>query len=135
MLTTTDTTPVGTARLESIWDGLLQVATAIRSIPQDVDASALLRDAAALIEDPKRWTQGADARMADMESCDADDPEAVCWCMTGALIKIMQRDAIPRSVIYALRDLADDIADFNDSHTHDEVLRAMREAAESLEKE
>lgn len=34
------------------------------------------------------WTQGALARDANGEKCYPADPEAVCWCLVGAVLRI-----------------------------------------------
>lgn len=99
-------------------------------------AAQLLRDAAALIEDPKRWTQKAYARDHRGETVAIDNPAATSWCVIGAMTYVEQRTSNTHAFDLAadrLRDIVSDIPNFNDTHTHDEVLRAMREAAESLE--
>lgn len=35
------------------------------------------------------WTQGNPALDGDEEPCDAEDPEAVAWCLTGAMTAAM----------------------------------------------
>lgn len=45
----------------------------------------ILRAARARIEDPKNWTQGAFAKLADGRGTISHDPDAVCWCAIGAV--------------------------------------------------
>ena len=45
--------------------------------------SQILRDARAIIEEPKRWTIGAHARNADGISVACNSPRAVCFWMIG----------------------------------------------------
>jgi hypothetical protein len=47
----------------------------------------ILTNAQELISDKKRWTQGAYARDANGGKVGALNPNAVCWCWTGAVIK------------------------------------------------
>lgn len=45
----------------------------------------ILRAARARIEDPKNWTQGDFAKLADGRGATSYDPDAVCWCAIGAV--------------------------------------------------
>lgn len=47
-------------------------------------AEQILLDAAALIR--KGWTKGAYARNASGAWCVASEPQAVCWCLDGAIL-------------------------------------------------
>lgn len=47
-----------------------------------------LREARALIDTPRKWTRAADARTADGKHTWPSDPNAVCFCMAGALIRL-----------------------------------------------
>ena len=99
-----------------------------------------------LIEDEKRWTQGAFARndhsvaidldydcndegesLAD-EEC-ATHADAICWCLYGAAYKcgISNDFAIAQSL--AMR-IPVEVITFNDSHTHAEVLALLTSAIE-----
>mgnify|MGYP001559165452 CR=1 FL=1 len=40
-----------------------------------------------LLDGPEKWTQGAFARDRRGEDVDSDRPEAVCWCLSGAITK------------------------------------------------
>lgn len=47
----------------------------------------VLEAAKARIEDPERWTQGAEARVEQRgREVAPNDPEAACWCAMGALL-------------------------------------------------
>lgn len=98
-------------------------------------AAKLLRDAAALIEDPERWTTTYFARTAEDHECLPTDKAAAKWCMLGALGKISGKHhaVLTEAQTAVERHVGYGIGNFNDTHTHDEVLRAMRAAAESLE--
>lgn len=41
----------------------------------------------ALLSDESKWTKGYTARDANGKGTFADDPNAVCWCLTGAIDK------------------------------------------------
>lgn len=100
------------------------------------EAAKLLRDAIALIEDPEHWTVACDAKTEEGRRCAPTNEAATKWCMVGALQKVSSDDHTIHVAYHALRDHTSEyVSQFNDTHTHDEVLSAMREAAESLEKE
>ena len=40
-----------------------------------------------LLSDESRWTQFCFARNENREECGPRDPEAVCWCLSGAIVK------------------------------------------------
>jgi hypothetical protein len=50
-------------------------------------AYEILTAAQELIRNPKHWTQGAYARDAQGGKVGALNPNAVCWCMSAAIIK------------------------------------------------
>jgi hypothetical protein len=53
----------------------------------DTDVKVVLEDALNLISDPDKWTRQVFARDAEGFVTNAGDPEAVCWCAFGALVK------------------------------------------------
>ena len=40
-----------------------------------------------LLSDPSKWTQGKIARDSSMNEIHPNDPQAVCWCLIGAVRK------------------------------------------------
>lgn len=101
----------------------------------------------ALIEDEQRWTQGAYAKDAAGEPFYDEDGyiiedestalrnDAACWCLWGAAYKcgIVTTHESPRDrqFVEALGfKWLTDPNDFNDSHTHAEVLDLLRNAIE-----
>jgi hypothetical protein len=44
-----------------------------------------LRDAKALIDTPAKWTQHADARRSNNIPCSYANPDAICFCIVGAV--------------------------------------------------
>jgi hypothetical protein len=46
-----------------------------------------IKQARELLAQPGKWTQGRNARDADGDAARVNDPEAVCFCLQGALIK------------------------------------------------
>jgi hypothetical protein len=97
-----------------------------------------------LIEDPNRWAQGNYALDAggdpicneDGEEIDdlavADRDEAACWCIWGAAYKCGIRNrAAEDAFVGALGfTMSNEPNDFNDTHTHAEVLELLRQAIE-----
>lgn len=86
-----------------------------------------------LLSDESRWTKTKMARDAAMLVVPYDDPSAVCWCLVGALRKTSTNGTNFFGAWQKLEDMCGHIADFNDSHTHAEVIalldRAIAEAA------
>lgn len=41
-----------------------------------------------LLDKPEKWTQGTYARNENASTVGPLDPQAVCWCLEGAIIKI-----------------------------------------------
>lgn len=84
-----------------------------------------------LIERPESWTQGWFAKNASGLSTYADHDDAVCWCASGALIRVA-----PPGHRAPARNLLDSAAgvcieEFNDSHSHADVLAAFDKAIEA----
>lgn len=48
----------------------------------------VLRAVRELLSVPERWTQGAFARQEDKTQVNAEDPEAVCFCIRGAIHRV-----------------------------------------------
>lgn len=104
--------------------------------------SQILKDARALIEDPKRWTQGAFARTATLLPIGPIQPKATCWCALGAITKVSkERTALGHRMSIAIEcaivELPDDfnsIDSFNDNTTHDKVLTLFDRAIARAER-
>jgi hypothetical protein len=100
-----------------------------------------LREARALIDTPEKWTQGANARDAAGRKVPAYSSRARCFCMTGAVIRVMAGGfdaAVP--VLGALRKGANGLEGgsphlWNDApeRTHAEVLAAFDRAIEAAQ--
>lgn len=97
----------------------------------------ILREARELISDPKRWTQGKNARDVNDQFADPIGPAAVCWCAEGAIRRVVAEDWYRlHSLLATLNaEVNDAIHRFNDSHTHTEVLAAFDRAIELAEAE
>ena len=99
----------------------------------------LLKAARALIRDPKCWTVGAFARAADGGRVQAGDARAVSWCLAGALyhLGLFASEDRPgeakKALVNALPGGGTTLAEFNDSHTHPEVLAVYDAAIARLE--
>lgn len=97
-------------------------------------ALQLLEEGKATIQDPKRWTQGAFARDKENEKVSSHNPTAVCWCSLGALNRIEDSGEYRQAVRLLCKAAGMEVADFNDSATHEEVI-AMWDKAIELAKE
>ncbi|MCZ7496292.1 hypothetical protein O8B39_17465 [Agrobacterium rhizogenes] len=97
----------------------------------------ILKEARALIADEKNWTQGAFARDANGRSERID--RAICFCSIGAIAKVARTNLgspVPAPVLKALGVTAHcRLAQFNDSHTHPEVLALFDRAIARAESE
>lgn len=87
--------------------------------------------ARAKIADPAHWTQGSQAKTIDGYPVFARNHLATCWCSIGAIYFV---DGIYTSIsatnaLKALeKAMGKAIFDFNDTHTHAEVLAKLDEA-------
>lgn len=86
-----------------------------------------LKEARSLISEKKHWTRGASAKNASGQKTWSDDPEAVCWCMLGAIVKVATGldCAVEVGALNALRIVCHSgIPQFNDdpATTHEMVL-------------
>lgn len=104
--------------------------------------SERLRAAKALIDTPKKWTRGASARDKFGEPTMLVSEEACSWCTMGALSVVsdyadkFERDGFERARGYLKRVIpCRMVADYNDSHTHEEVMRMFDKAIEIAESE
>lgn len=96
-----------------------------------------LKAARDLISDPSCWTQGDFARNTDGQSVDPNNKEAMCFCAFGAIQRITENplmsdaDRLLESICNERFSLS--VGDFNDTHTHAEVLALFDAAIAELE--
>lgn len=87
-----------------------------------------------LIESPRRWTQGTSARDKRGVNVPSTSLKAVCWCAYGAIWRIsgFDKDQLSTKALRAAMSVEYDheAFEFNDRHTHKEVLAAFDEAIE-----
>lgn len=100
--------------------------------------SDILIKALQFIEKPENWTQGAYAR--DIFGNDVgsqNHPSAFCFCSVGALRKASPSDYIGYRDAYntLVKATAFRIPDFNDTHTHEEVLAMFKKAIKLAKKD
>lgn len=87
--------------------------------------------ARAKIADPAHWTQFEYARRISGFGVSPESTYAECWCAIGALASVVGDTArAEKSAPYnALLDaMGEDVDNFNDTHTHAEVLAKFDEA-------
>ena len=96
-----------------------------------------LKAARDLISDPARWTQGVQARDEHGDQVPHNDPIAHCFCIMGAVGRVAvqdtKMDALRVLSKVTRRDFDTSIPDFNDTHTHAEVLALFDAAIAELE--
>ncbi len=86
-----------------------------------------LTDARALITPVAQWTQGELALNNDGHAVNSKDKTAICWCAAGSIRKVSNTDyeftaSFNFLKVYILTG-AQYIADYNDNHTHTEILQ------------
>lgn len=103
----------------------------------------VLNDAAELLSDPARWHKGSYAGNMLGEPVPTHDPEAVCWCLSGALVRsnsvnigYIAHDEAYHALTTVVQDMGHStIVKFNDhpETTHEMVMRVMDTAKEKLQ--
>jgi hypothetical protein len=94
-----------------------------------------------LLDDASKWTQGVLARDSESRGCYPVSPEAMSWCVVGALCRIYEDERKLLDAIHlvgkAIADLydynqltVDEIEDWNDDpeRTFDDVRKVLETA-------
>ena len=104
---------------------------------------AILARTRRILMDPAHWTQFASARRRNTHECLAADPEACCWCLTGAIILALgqmgippystEHNAITDHLVKRLGGVQ--LSDWNDKHDteHTDVLNLLHDAIHDLD--
>jgi hypothetical protein len=71
-----------------------------------------------LLRDPKRWTKEWYAKDINGNHKTTTSPDAVCWCLDGAYM----RQGIHTTPESLWKIAGQCVTQFNDTHTHSEVL-------------
>lgn len=106
-----------------------------------MDTVQILKEARALIADEKNWTQDSFARNSAGETTEPADDEAVCYCAIGALAKVARLSPecnLPAENLVEEEALMlgwINVPEFNDNHTHAEVLALFDRAIARAESE
>ena len=97
-------------------------------------AADLLDAAADLLTTPGAWTKGKLARASTGYPCAPDSPRAVCWCATGALLRVNPGGESFILALGALYELIGHISDWNDHprRKQGDVVQLLRRAANKL---
>lgn len=111
---------------------------------QETNASfiELLQRVRKRIRDPKRWTQNAIARNYSGAPVWPENQSAVCWCVVGAIVREVyesgERDWYTADkiadILHHNQMRRSSLIDFNDSHTHEEVLAIIDRAIQEVER-
>ena len=84
-----------------------------------------------LLSDPKRWTQSHSARNAHGMPVSVFSPEATCFCLYGALRRVYASNIVlyeKSSSKLKNLPLPDGYVQYNDTHTHEEVMALVKKA-------
>ena len=87
----------------------------------------LFNQAYNLIKDPARWTQKAYARDANDIGVSSHSIYTVKWCSLGVLMKFGGDDSVTKALEYTINE---SLEDYNDTHTHAEVMAMWEETGE-----
>ena len=87
--------------------------------------------ARAIIADEAHWTRGDFAKDSMGYSADSTSNEAVCWCSIGALEKASDTGSIS-AMIELNRTVQGSMSEYNDTHSHAEVLAVWDSTIERL---
>lgn len=113
------------------------------TIENQIKVVATLKSGKAKIADPKNWTTDEYARDKNGRDVSCTSAEATCFCSVGALANVMNvhsehENRVQWECIKQLNACSDGdtIYDYNDSHTHAEVMevwdRAIQKAEDKL---
>ncbi len=83
-----------------------------------------------LLSDPTKWTQGESARDEHGNKCSALEPQAVCFCLLGAMNRCYPGQTFTEAYNKLAKNVPNgDIADWNDDvmRTHPQVLALITE--------
>lgn len=96
-----------------------------------------LKTARDLIADPAHWTQRTSARDAAATPVPVASPDAKSFCTLGAVDRAARLDShdfyAATDFFYQVIGSAESIAQFNDGHTHEEVIALFDAAIEKAE--
>ena len=82
-----------------------------------------------LLCDKSKWTRGSFAKDISGENVTNNDPNAVCWCVFGAILKVYSNEVDLENAILKLSDtVGGGIVNFNDTHSYEEVITDVRKA-------
>lgn len=86
-----------------------------------------------VIKNPENWTTDVAARDSKGKEVDPKSEEAVCFCTFGALRKVTtHQHQVDRASALLWNFMTVGIAQYNDDHTHEEVLNKIDQAISSI---
>ena len=89
----------------------------------------MLKAAREMISGRHRWIRGAVAMSIANQHVLPWEPDAVCWCSLGALQKTGAKSKLYcRSFALLAEQMDMNVAGYNDTHTHAEVMAAFDRA-------
>ena len=79
---------------------------------------------------PERWTQTATARRADGTETEADDPQAVSFCIVGGCQRVYGIGKAAAAIL-KIRDFCGTatVAEYNNTHSFEDIFAVVKEAA------
>jgi hypothetical protein len=102
----------------------------------------ILQDSFQRIEKRENWTQLVSARDSSGNEVPSTSIRAVCWCSTGSIFKTLKENNIHLlNGFDVLEDLfepfleKEDLNEFNDDHSHEEVITLWMKVITRLKKE
>lgn len=100
-----------------------------------MNALEVLKESRKLIAQPEQWTQGTLARDEQGFATELYDANAVCFCAIGAIEKVNCGNAGYNAHIALTKTVGEEVnfAEYNDTHSHAEVLAVWDETIARLE--
>lgn len=95
---------------------------------------SILKQAKALIDHPSKWTTIVGARDSNGQQVKITDPTATCWCVIGAIGKVMStpypREMLMVQNLHQYKGISLDL--YNDLHgrTHAEIMEMFDDLIE-----
>lgn len=103
-----------------------------------MDIKETFQKAFLLVKNPKTWCKDFFARTTNGDPCDSFNSRAASWCSTGALEFVSgetTHDMVDKTILNHLNGEAkmlqsDSIIEYNDMHSHSEVVKLWKTVGE-----
>lgn len=102
-----------------------------------------LEQAKEIIKLESNWTQNICARDIEGKDADVHSPNATCWCLDGAIMKVtnfehpnpLRWPEYEKVETFVANSIGRNYATFNDEHTHAEVIAKLDEVIQEAKEQ